>query len=173
MTDITTVKSTESGTLRVFALDMPPGEAEAMDPKDLQSMLGADPFRADRAEIVSARKLGDMSLAAYLRDAYDIPDTEMSGHADFLSSPDAVVALVPASAFAGESQELQVQPPLAAVGLFREVPAEAHSTITRVPSSEGTDVPPETPAAAPKKPAPIVLAAIALIVILALVFLLL
>lgn len=126
------IKSSESGIVRVFHIDLPREAVERFTTQagtgewPLQYALGAKSLRNTFVEVVNLRDLGDMPLSEYLRSAHDVSETELKDVRQRLDSMTGHVLILPSQAFNQTAQDLAIATPLRWVGTFNE-PKPTHA----------------------------------------------
>ncbi|MBR9837394.1 MAG: aspartate carbamoyltransferase catalytic subunit [Rhodobacteraceae bacterium] len=137
------INGSETGTVRVFHLDLPPEAVERFTTQagtgeyPLQYALGASHLRPAFVDVVALRDLGDMALSAYLAEAYQVPSQELRDLRPQLDALHGHVVILPSQAFDHQSQELAVASPLRWVGTFSEERARPRGPKLRSTSAEG------------------------------------
>lgn len=177
MSDPLVVTDAEYGTLRVFALDLPDAGKDQLEPAFLESLLGAEHFLPEKAEIVEVDKLGDLGLGGYLTAGYGLNPSEIERDSERLAGSRGHVALVPASAFGGRAQRLTPKPPAHFIGLYREQGTATPSPMAPVSAAQETTPPPpqtgDLSEGPKRKGAPVVVAIVGVILVLLVLLLLL
>lgn len=180
MSDRMQIEAREHGLVRVFTLDIDPGEIDAwMPPEDadatwpLRDALGAQRLTPDKVEVFRADTLAGIGLTGYLVDGAGVDPSEIGQDAARLDALRGVLVVIPSSAFGDTAQTLSVTSPLRHVGTYREEAPEVAFHPLPAPGGDGLvtgmpDAAPD-PGRSPRGSL-IVLAAIALVALLALVF---
>lgn len=123
------IKGSERDVTRLFALDLPPEAAERYVTEagtgewPLRAGLGATRLRAGFVDAVRITDLGEMPLSQYLIEAHGVAEAEIAPHRAQIDALRGMVVILPAQAFGGEAQVLQVASPLRWIGTFGEVAA--------------------------------------------------
>lgn len=150
MADSMEVPAGEHGVVRVFAIDLPQGEAAGFDKKDLERALGTE-IREDRfVDIIDVRSLAGIGLSGYLREGVGVEGQALEADRDKLNDVTGSAAIVLSGAFSGEAATLNPEPPLRHVATYRE--DRGTPTSPGVGGSERSGEPPTTEV--PAKPAP-------------------
>ena len=180
MTDRIAIAPHEKGVLRLFAIDLPPGEARAYlrdfdeaGPDALATALGVPALNPDYVEVFAADDIAELGLSSYLVEGYGISDPDLTEQAAALDMMEGYFAVIVSAAFQGEAHDLAVGAPLRLVATYREplgVPAMAPISSA---SATGTLAGgPATATARRKIPTLAILVAVALVLlVVALVFL--
>ena len=137
------INATERDVLRLFALDLPEDEAQRFVTQKgyvwpLRDALGADRLRTDFVDVVRVEDLGEMPLSRYLREAHGVTEESLAGLRDRVDALDGVVIALPAQAFDGMAQTLDVRAPLRWIGTFGEERADPARTPLRSEAALGT-----------------------------------
>lgn len=106
----------EHGLIRIYAIDLPPEEVDLFATEwnvgtedytwSLKDWLGADPLDQTYVTAFDVTDLGKLGLVGYLRDGYDIAQSELDAHKASLESITGGVAVITSSAFGGVEQIL-------------------------------------------------------------------
>lgn len=171
------IRESESGLVRLFALDLPEPEAralaegrEAAEPDTqaaLEEMLGAIHLDIEQVEIFPRRNLEGLGLQAYLEQGHGIPAAELAVHRALLEMPPEWIVLVPSRAFERVAQTIRPTAPLRWIATFAETPGTRASPEPKSPSAQGRTAPP-APAPAPRRSLPYGRLVMGLLVLLAL-----
>ncbi len=140
MTQTLTIPPGERGTVRVFAVDLPPEEAQAFaaDPTAVPRALGTSDIDTGHIDVFPASRIAALGLPAYLAEGHGIPPDTLAADAAALDALDGHVAVVGAGAFGPAGRTLTVSPPLRLVGTYSEgVPPV---TFTPLPSEGAAGV---------------------------------
>lgn len=137
------ISGTERDVLRLFALDLPEDEAQRFVTQKgyvwpLRDALGADRLRTDFVDLVRVADLGEMPLSQYLREAHGVTDESLAGLRDRVDALEGFVIALPAQAFDGTTQTLEVRAPLRWIGTFGEERAEPAGKPLRSEAARGT-----------------------------------
>ena len=158
------VRSSESGLVRLFAVDMDEAEARALSEAlaagesgaeaRLAAMLGAERVLAEKVELFPVSNLAGLGVPGYLEQGHAIPAVELAPHRATLDGLLGWLLLVPSSAFDATEQVLSPKAPLRWIGTFAETPATAPGPALRSASAEGTlspagEAPPLSPRRSP------------------------
>ncbi|MBN9890046.1 aspartate carbamoyltransferase catalytic subunit [Salipiger abyssi] len=138
------INGSESGVVRLFHLDLPPEAVERFTTQagtgeyPLQYALGASRLRPAFVDVVAIRDLGNMSLSAYLGEAYQLSGEDFRQMAPRIDALRGHVVILPSQAFDHVSQELSVASPLRWVASFQEETAKPRGPALRSKSAAGT-----------------------------------
>lgn len=137
------ISGTERDVLRLFALDLPEDEAQHFVTQKgyvwpLRDALGADRLRTDFVDLVHVADLGDMPLSRYLREAHGVTEDSLAGMRDRVDALEGAVIALPAQAFDGTTQTLEVRAPLRWIGTFGEERADPARASLRSDAALGT-----------------------------------
>ena len=131
------INGSETGTVRLFHLDLPPEAIERYTTQagtgeyPLQYGLGAERLRPAFVDVVAIRDLGDMSLSAYLAEAYQLAGADFREMRPRIDALKGHVVVLPNQAFDHVTQDLTVASPLRWVGTFREEAASGRGPTPR------------------------------------------
>jgi hypothetical protein len=147
------IPANDRESLYVFALDLPPPEAEAFvegggDDWPLKVTLGADTLKASHVEAFPARDLTGVGLADYLIDGLGVDDTHVAASRAALDAENQHIVILHSAAFGGIAQSLTPRTPLRHLGTFRQVPTEQRLVplpTTSAAATPPTSAPPSTP----------------------------
>lgn len=151
------IPSDERGTVRLFALDMPPDQAAQLrddpgpedGPAPLQSLLGARYLDTDFVEIFDLSNLEGLGLVRYLTEGNGIAEADLAPDRAQLEALTGWVLIVYSSAFGGFAQTLNPGKALRPIGMWRE--ARSNTVAAPLKSDAATTPSNLAPAA---KPAP-------------------
>ncbi|MFD1344164.1 aspartate carbamoyltransferase catalytic subunit [Litorisediminicola beolgyonensis] len=137
------IPSSESGTVRLFHLDLPPEAIERFTAQagtgewPLQYALGADRLRPGFVEVISVREILPMTLSSYLAEAYGLGGEEFRGARSQIDALTGHVVIVPSEAFGHQAQTLTVASPLRWIGTFSEPQGTRAQGKVRSKAAEG------------------------------------
>lgn len=122
MTGSLAIPAGERGTVRLFAVDLPPEEAHAFaaDPSAVPRALGAPDLDPGHVDIFPVSRIAALGLRAFLAEGHGIPPAALAADAAALDALDGHVAIVAAGAFGPGARSLAVAPPLRLVGTYHE-----------------------------------------------------
>lgn len=135
------INGSETGVVRLFHLDLPPEAIERYTTQagtgeyPLQYGLGAQRLRPSFVDVVAIRDLGDMSLSAYLAEAYQLSGGDFRAMRPRIDALRGHVVVLPSQAFAHVSQDLTVASPLRWIGSFEEEAARPRGLSPRSKSA--------------------------------------
>ena len=123
----------ERGIVRVFAVDVPEGEAERWTNTDspgwpLPHALGLRALNARDVQVFSRRDLGGLSLADFLQQGYDITDEQLASDRVTLDSAEGVFAVLRSGAFPHRPVSLALERHVRLLGTFAEPSAAPASS---------------------------------------------
>ncbi|WP_238363911.1 aspartate carbamoyltransferase catalytic subunit [Mesobacterium pallidum] len=143
MSDKMHVPASETGTVRVFHVDLPPEAIERFVTQagtgewPLPYALGATVLKRDFVDVVAIKDLGEMGLSGYLEQAYDVTGADFKAMKPQLDALRGHVLVIPSQAFGGKAQELSIGKPLRWVGTFAETRAARPKGKLRSKSAKG------------------------------------
>ncbi|KUF09776.1 hypothetical protein [Pseudoponticoccus marisrubri] len=172
-----TINGSDTGTLRVFRLDLPPEAVERFTTQagtgewPLKYALGAEALRPGFVDVVDIRDLGAMPLSQYMIEAHGVEAAAIGADRARLDALTGHVVLLPAQAFDHVSQELTVAPPLSLVGSYGEIRPQGRgpAIVTEAARGQGTGTAPAGPGRGSSATLKLVLAGVAVVILLALV----
>jgi hypothetical protein len=152
MTRTLAIPPGERGTVRVFAINLPPEEARAFaaDPTAVPRALGAPDLDPGHVDVFPVSRVAALGLPAFLAEGHGIPPEALAGDAAALDALDGHVAVVAAGALGPAARTLTVAPPLRLVGTYREslppvsfspLPAESATGVLGGPASPPVPTP--------------------------------
>lgn len=148
------VPAHEAGVIRLFAPNpSDPGLASILPPHPLEAghlapLLGVDDLRAEDAERIAIRDLGDYTLSEFLRIGHDARSADIAPLAAMLDGLSGHVILLHSSAFAGRPATLRPVPGLTFLGAVRR--NDAPPAPLSLPEAERPEI--LTPPASPDAP---------------------
>jgi hypothetical protein len=140
MTQTLTIAPGERGTVRVFALDLPPEEAQAFaaDPTAVPRALGTSDIDPGHVDVFPVSRIAALGLPAFLAEGHGIPPEALAADAAALDALDGHIAVVGAGAFGPAGRSLTVAPPLRLVGTYSE--AVPSVSFTPLPAESATGI---------------------------------
>ncbi|WP_226626119.1 aspartate carbamoyltransferase catalytic subunit [Alloyangia pacifica] len=151
------INGSVDGEVRLFHLDLPPEAVERFTTQagtgefPLQYALGARKLRPSRIDVVSIRDLGEMSLSAYLAEAYQVGGEELRQMKPRIDALKGHVVILPSAAFDQTSQDLTISTPLRWIGTLKEAKgAGARAGKLRSAAARGSMDHPDSGAPAPR-----------------------
>ncbi len=122
MADALTVTRSETGQIRVFAVNMEDDEPRrlAEDNETLARALGAEAVDVEGAEVVRIADLQPMKLSTYLTEGMGLEDEEVAEDRGRLDSLGGYVLILRSKAFARTEQTLTPGPDLRLIGIYSE-----------------------------------------------------
>ena len=150
MTARVSIPAGERGTVRLFAVDLPPEQARAFaaDPGAVARALGAPDLDPTRVEVFPLARIAAIGLPTYLAEGHGIPPAALEAQSESLAALDGHVVLVAAGAFGPEARVLSVAPPLRLVGAWQEeAPAIRFGELLSEGARGTLDAPPAPPPA--------------------------
>lgn len=148
------IKASEHGVVRLFAIDLPLGDAAAFDVDALGAALGGIALDAEQVDLIAPDDLQDLGLDGYLIHGIGIPPSEVIQLRPQLRALKGHVALIRSAAFGGMAATLTPRKPVRWIATF----GEASIDLTPVPlhsdAAQGVigSVPPPLSPASPKLP---------------------
>jgi len=149
-----TVKPDERGILRLYALDLPPGQASGFGTEPLAAALGVPRLDPGQVERIRLADLEEIGLAGYLAEGWGVaPETIDRAALERRTPESGIVFLVRSRAFEGRPATLEPRPPVRALGRFAEpglrlegppmpeVESARPGSAPPPPEAEETDVP--------------------------------
>ncbi len=137
------INGSETGVLRLFALDLPPEAVERFVTQagtgewPLKYAFGAKELRASFVDVINISDLGDMPLTQYLIEAHGAAGADFKAAMPQVNAQRGHVLAVPSQAFANTSQTLAIATPLRWIGTFSEVKAKPRGAVLRSLSAKG------------------------------------
>jgi hypothetical protein len=120
------VSATETGLVRVFAIDLPPEsiaeftDPDAPDTAAIRDALGADALSPDHIDLLRVADLQELGLDGYLVEGLGVAEDEVAPDRARLRGLRGYVLVLPSRAFAGMAQELTPRAPLRWIGTYAE-----------------------------------------------------
>ncbi len=134
MSDRMQISATETGLVRVFAIDLPPETiAEFTNPDSpdiaaIRDALGAEALSPGHVDLVRLADLGELGLDGYLVDGLGVAEDEIATDRTRLRALRGYVLVLPSRAFAGTAQTLTPRAPLRWIGTYAEPRAKSDFT---------------------------------------------
>ncbi len=147
------VPADASETVWVFALDLPPAEAEAVveggpgSDWPLKELMGAGSLRARHIEAFPASDLAGVGLPGYLVEGLGIDVQDVEQDRVKLEASDRHIVIASARAFDGEEQRLSPRLPLRHLGTYSQIQTEQR--LVPLPGAKSEAEIPPTPGVAP------------------------
>ncbi|MGX9356984.1 hypothetical protein ACS3SW_17995 [Roseobacteraceae bacterium S113] len=134
------VKASETGLVRLFAIDLPVKEALRLknQPNALAAVLGIEALDMDHVEIFELEDLVGLGLESYLNEGHGVEENQLSAVRWQLDALEGAVMLLRSSAIVARPATLQVQTPLRWIATFGEAVAPVPMTGLSTPSAQGT-----------------------------------
>lgn len=124
MTDKITIRPTEHGVVRIFAVDLPEDQIAGFNRQNgawpLQDALGADVLNADHVELFPLSDLDELGLTGYLEQGHGIDPADLADMRGQLHALAGHVLIVTSRAFGGQAQTLTPCAPLRLIASFHE-----------------------------------------------------
>lgn len=134
------VRGDEHGLVRLFLVDIPPGEVDGFDPA---AALGIEKLDPGQIEVFPLTDLKGLGLSGYMREGLGIAEEEID--AARLDALEGVVFVLRSAAFEGATLTLAPRAPLRWIGTYREETAPV--SFERLPDASARGaVAPEEPA---------------------------
>lgn len=116
-----TIPAGEHGRVRVFALDMPPEQAEFLrEPGAADQVLGAEGLDPAHIDIIRIADLEDLGLAGYLTEGCGIPEDQIDPDRTRLAALQGYAMVLRSRAFAGRAATLAPAPELTLIASYTE-----------------------------------------------------
>ena len=150
MSEEFTISATETGIIRVFALDLDADAATAFattaadDPGVIARGLGVDSIDPAYAELFPISNLTGLGLAGYLTEGLGVPEDQVAQDRARLNALEGHVLVVTSKAFAGQPVTLKPQSPLRWVGTYTEEGAPVNFAPLPDEGAKGTIAAPAT-----------------------------
>lgn len=132
------ISASETGVVRIFAIDLATDAAQAFDIAALQHALGSSELNADHVDLLEIADLEELGLRGYLTDGMGIAAEEITPFAMQLDALDGRVAVIRSAAFTGTHQTLSPRAPLRWIASFGEVPLDLTAAPLSSKSAIGT-----------------------------------
>jgi len=163
--DALTVRASEHGIIRVFAMDMPAQQARFQrEPGALEQILGVTGLDPDYIEIFPVADLESLGLAGYLGDGYGVPETEIAPDRDQLNAVQGYVMVVLSRAFGSRAVTLRPAGTLTLIGLYAQEPTDWSGDPIQTQSAQLYTSPPRQARTAARRSGAVVFAVFMLIV---------
>ncbi len=124
MSDTITIRSTEHGVVRVFAVDLAAEQLTGFNRQNgtwpLQEALGAEVLEADHVDLFAVSDLDELGLTGYLEQGYGMDPEDLADMRVRLNALSGHVLIVTSRAFAGQAQTLKPRAPLRLIASFHE-----------------------------------------------------
>ena len=158
MTATLDIAANDRETIRLFALDLSPPDAEAFVKKPggnsgdwpLQAALGADHLDPAHVESFPVRDLTGVGLPAYLTEGLGIGAEDVAPDRARLEAETGHVVILYSQAFGGRPQTLAPRPPLRLLGTYRQ--AQPEQRLVALPTGPVEPFTAPTPDTAPAPP---------------------
>lgn len=129
MSDRFEVGKGERGIVRLFALDLPEGEAAGFAGAALEEALGAGGLDAQYVEVFPVADLKGLGLSGYMTEGLGIPAEQIEGDRARLDGLKGHVLVLLSGAFGGRAATLTPRAPLRWIGTY----TEEHAPVTFAP----------------------------------------
>lgn len=124
MSDTIEISATETGVVRVFAVDIPADQIAAFTARNgtwpLREALGAEALDAEHIEVFDAADLAGVGLPGYLSDGHAIPADQLDPIRDRLAAQTGTLMVITSRAFQGTAQTLTPRAPLKLIATLQE-----------------------------------------------------
>jgi len=156
MSDKIEIKATETGVVRVFAVDIPADRIAAFTARNgswpLGEALEAETLDPALIEVFDASDLAGVGLPGYLADGHGIPEEQLEPLRGRLMALKGVLMIIPSRAFQGAAQTLTTRAPVSLIAtLHEEVDPITFGALPDASARRPAEVPQED---APQKKAP-------------------
>ncbi|XDA99288.1 hypothetical protein AB1M95_05105 [Sulfitobacter sp. LCG007] len=164
-----TIPKGERGTIRVFAVNLPPAEVAAAlksgSPAELASkLLSAPALDTASTEIFPVSDLEGVGLSSYLADGYAVTGSEIARDRARLDALDGYVLLLFSDSFGGQEARIDPGRDLTLVGTYSEYQPElSGDPVVSESAKPFTGTPGQTPPVAPRGRAGSALVAMAIL----------
>ena len=154
------VTATEHGTVRVFAINLPPAEAEvwetdvAKEQRLIEQALGAETIDHDHLEVIDVEALKALGLSTYLIDGLGLPEGLVGRDKARLDALSGRVLIMWSTAFAGKEQVLSPGRQVTLIGTYREEPGAGVFDPIPSEAAKGSAPGPDDEEERPPKPRP-------------------
>lgn len=179
MSDKIEIKASETGVVRVFAVDIPADRIAAFTARNgswpLAEALGAETLDPAQVEVFDASDLAGVGLPGYLADGHAIPQKQLEPLRTQLMAQKGVLMVIPSRAFQGTAQTLNPRDPVSLVATLHEeadpvtfgaLPDASARTPAEAPQEDATDKKTPSDAAMSGRVATVVLLVLALLVLM-------
>jgi len=124
MSDTIDIKATETGIVRVFAVDIPPDQIGVFTARNgrwpLREALGAEALDDAHVQVFDVADLAGVGLPGYLAEGHAIPGDQIDQARSKLAAQKGTVMVVTSRAFQGTAQTLSPQAPLSLIATLQE-----------------------------------------------------
>lgn len=134
MSDVMQIAATETGVVRVFALD----GATSVDLEHVSAALGDIVLDPAHVDLITLADLEDLGLHGYLRDGMGIPEGELAPMRMQLEALSGDVAVIRSAAFSGQAVTLRPKAPLRWIASFGERPLDLAADPLTSRAAQGT-----------------------------------
>ena len=134
------VRESETGLVRLFALDLSSQDAEALRsaPETVAAYLGQSHLAENQWEIFDTTDLAELGLQAYLAEGHGIPPDDLAPHGTLLTDLSGSLLIVRSAAIKDRPTVLTPLPPLRWVATFGEIAAPVPlATHIDTPNAQG------------------------------------
>ncbi len=119
------IQKGERGLIRLFALDLPPEQAEFLrEPGAVAQMLGVSALDHDQIDVIRIVDLEELGLVGYLTTGLGVPADQIDPERAVLDGLRGHVLAIRSKAFAGQAMTLRPDPGLRLIATFREPGAD-------------------------------------------------
>lgn len=149
MSAVMHVKESETGLVRVFAVDLPVQDALAFKDRTeaLPGLLGIDALQDGHWELFDTADLAGMGLETYLAEGHGIAEDELAPHRWALDALEGAVLLLRSAALPDKPVTLTPRAPLRWVATFGEekAPVPIRSDLSSASATGSVGTPTATP----------------------------
>ncbi|MEM0948770.1 MAG: hypothetical protein AAGK37_15325 [Pseudomonadota bacterium] len=122
------ITATEHGTVRIFAINLPPDEAKVWETETaksdrlLETALGATTLDHEHLEVIDVEAVKSLGLSTYLVDGLGLPEALVNRDRARLDALSGRVLIMWSTAFASQEQVLKPGRQVTLIGTYREDP---------------------------------------------------
>lgn len=147
--DALIVPAGEHGRIRVFALDLPPEQAEFLrEPGAVDQMLGLAGLDSSQIDVIRLRDLEELGLTGYLTEGCGLPNELISADREMLDALQGYVLVLRSPAFGGKAAALAPQPGVRLIATYDEPGTDWRAEPIRSDSARPYSAPRTSPRAA-------------------------
>lgn len=144
--DALIVPEGEHGRIRVFALDLPPEQAEFLrEPGAVDQMLGLAGLDPAQIDVIRLRDLEELGLAGYLTEGCGLPEELIEADRAMLKALEGYVLVVRSPAFKGKPAVLAPEPGVRLIATYVEPGTDWTAEPIRSDSAKPYSAPRQSP----------------------------
>ncbi len=154
------ITATEHGTVRIFAINLPPEEAKvwetdaAKSDRLIETALGADQIDHEHLEVIDVEAVKALGLSTYLIDGLGLPEALVARDRARLDALSGRVLIMWSTAFAGQEQVLKPGRQVTLIGTYREEPGAGIFEPIQSEAAKGSIGTPDDEQASPARSKP-------------------